>query len=291
MKEIKLCWEDFKNLAEEILSKTNGRKNCKGQNLFPLFRGQRNSTWGLKSSLERCLEELQIKKNNGDLKNIDTSLSFEKYKQIMAFAYEKSKNKLPHKWNLSKEEITKCNNLNLFEETKVLDYMIYLRHHEFPTPILDWTENYHVAAFFAFNKKHDNEDAAIFIYLETINASKGYSLETPHIELFQTKSKVHYRHINQQAHYTVCNRFRNGREFCSHDLFFDSRSNPYLKNMPTQDLFLKILIPSAEKDEILDDLSRKKITEDTLFSIEDPKNSKENLLFMQLKNELFSENF
>ena len=60
------------------------------------------------------------------------------------------------------------------EESEVLDktnslsenlysHMTYLRHHGFPSPLLDWTLSPYIAAFFAFNEAHDDK-VAFFTY-------------------------------------------------------------------------------------------------------------------------------
>ena len=49
--------------------------------------------------------------------------------------------------------------------------MSYIRHLGFPTPILDWSRNYNIASFFAFEDKTDSKSVSIYIYQEYKNDS------------------------------------------------------------------------------------------------------------------------
>ncbi|WP_054773445.1 FRG domain-containing protein [Methylogaea oryzae] len=44
----------------------------------------------------------------------------------------------------------------------VCEYLIYLRHHGFPSPFLDWSRSLYVAAFFAFQKA-EADRVAVFV--------------------------------------------------------------------------------------------------------------------------------
>jgi hypothetical protein len=55
----------------------------------------------------------------------------------------------------------------------LLDYMVFLRHHEFPSPYLDWTKSIDVAAHCAFQDVDPDVDksVAIFAFLDTHTGS------------------------------------------------------------------------------------------------------------------------
>ncbi len=44
-------------------------------------------------------------------------------------------------------------------------YMAYLRHHGFPSPLLDWTRSPYVAAFFAFHKAAEESGERVSVYV------------------------------------------------------------------------------------------------------------------------------
>ena len=58
-------------------------------------------------------------------------------------------------------------------------YMVYLRHHGFPSPLLDWTWSMHVAAFFAFRTVGTAEKRSIYVYCERPQGGKGGAVGEP----------------------------------------------------------------------------------------------------------------
>ena len=54
-----------------------------------------------------------------------------------------------------------------FGRNPAYDYLAYLRHHGFPSPLLDWTRSPYIAAYFAFSKaKHSTKRVSIYVLSE-----------------------------------------------------------------------------------------------------------------------------
>jgi len=92
-----------------------------------IYRGQESSTWRLQTSLHRT----------GQWKTPDDITSY--MDQILPLAHEAVAS-----WEGVRRDLT-----NPFQ---LAEFLAYLQHNGFPTPLLDWTYSPYIAAFFAFER-------------------------------------------------------------------------------------------------------------------------------------------
>jgi hypothetical protein len=199
-----------------------------------LFRGQGDSAWPLSTTLERDVPELPTVE--------------EYYRSIFPMAAHIS-TVLERSWTLP----TVPRVLNTFNKRGGLngsslpayEYLAYLRHHGFPSPLLDWSESPYVAAFFAFSRAAKRGHVAIYAYLEYAGHAKGTASGSPRISTLGPYVRGHRRHYLQQSWYTVCTvNHANGPRFASHEEVVSRQSL-------TQDLVWKFEIPVEERTEVL----------------------------------------
>lgn len=206
-----------------------------------LFRGQRNSGWPLQTTLERYLNrQVALKEYHLHLLRIRSAVE----------SYTGKVWKVPREPKFGEDYV---GNLPGYE------FMVYARHHGFPSPLLDWTRSPYIALFFAYQNASSDCHVAVFAYIERPNGAKSGLVGSPEILGQGRYATTHARHFTQQAEYTICVEKAESRWFySSHDEYFKS-------NDDHQDYLKKIVLPGSIKNDVLGKLDSMNINAYTLF--------------------------
>ncbi len=261
-------WAEFRDTIDEIRN-TYGYhefligddKTYKQKNTV-LFRGQASAQWKLETTLERWSK-----------KDISLRQYISKTRRIV----HQIESYTGTKWDLL-DSSSLDENLNnqdeLFGPNSLPDYQYwaYLRHHGYPSPLLDWSESPYIAAYFAMSDASFDEDkiseeqhVAIFAYIETTTSSKGYWGSDPKIRLQGPYVTTHKRHFIQKAWYTIAWKWSEKSKdhvFCSHEAVLE-------QNRPHQDILIKITVPTKDRKLAMKELDDYNINHFTLFQSED----------------------
>lgn len=240
-------WDAFEKSLPSFFDKWNKRKKEKHPIVIstPLFRGQSNSSWNLQTTLERF-----------------TNRTFDEHDY-----YRTIRGVKPAVVSLTQKEW----DLPEFREDRIVpvptgyEFMVYLRHHGFPSPLLDWTRSPYVAAFFAFRSPQEPESkrVAIYSFVEYPEGVRGYCAGSPIVHGLGPYVETHKRHYVQQCEYTVCvKEVADKRVYCSHEAAFNDNSSE-------QGALTKYTLPASERRKVLKNLQRMNVTAFSLFGIEE----------------------
>ena len=238
-------WEEFEEQANEILKK-------KKHSFYPLFRGHEDSKWLLKSTLYRLTSDIRIDEYCEAIKLSNTEIKsfINKYHDI--------ETEMDAFLKKIKKEV------KIYEYGNLLVYMTYLRHNGYPSPLLDWTQSFYKAAFFAFRNLCSPVDqrVAIFCYISNGHYERsGYN-----IGLWSIGHNIDtdQKHLLQQSEYTYCFKINEKKEvfFASHEAFFKNSSNQDAHKI------IKFTLPLTERLKVLKKLDLMNVNAYSLFNTE-----------------------
>ena len=254
-KEIRLThWSEFEPALERIRKALSERQTEFGPKFgATLFRGHGNSTWKLQTTLERehPNERSLLKyyrKASGAKPHIET-FSGKRWDKLPTFPeFEQSL-----KDNVSWVDLTLSNTSEFYE------YLVYLRHRFFPSPLLDWTASPYVAAFFAFDEV-DERAKRVSIHA-VLRGPFGAGSSEKHYEFVGPYMRTDPRHLLQQSHYSWCMDIPN-QQFKPHEeAIWDA--------VGAKGEVFKITIPVSERRTALEHLDLMNINRFSLFGSED----------------------
>jgi hypothetical protein len=245
-------WEEFEAQLQEI------KRTVKAGPVGLLFRGQADASWSLSTTLGRSPGRIErVEKYYSIIQQIkpqietfiDRSFEIPEVKTIL-------------------QDYDSFNRCLTFGNLPGYEYMIYLRHHGFPSPLLDWSSSPYVAAFFAFGKA-SAENVSIFIYAEQPEKLKIRGASHPAIYCFGPLVRSHRRHFLQQSTYSICARVEFPPDALRTTWRFASHEDVFAQNDEHQDLLWKFVIPAAERIKVLRHLNDYNLNALSLFGTEE----------------------
>jgi len=221
----------------------------------PLFRGLARSDWGLETTLDRSYPE--IKSFLGYYRKVSAS------KGAIEMLTGRQWDNVPDYGKLCEMAETDLGRLAriLTGQQEILEFLLYLRHHGFPSPLLDWTASRYVAAFFAFETPESAKEVRVFAFVPAI--SGGIFKSERCVDLVGHYGRSHVRHVYQQSWYTMCIKKDPS------DYLMEPYDDEVITEAAEQGKFLKFTIPASERLVALKELQLMNVNAFSLFGSED----------------------
>jgi hypothetical protein len=248
-------WEDFESEVYTIFTDLENRRKDTGLHVSPpLFRGHAKESWKLETTLERFSK---------------IEYSIEDYFDILLAVEPAVASFTSKPWKLSWDQKVVYHHAP--GPPPGYDFMVYLRHHGFPSPLLDWSRSPYVAAFFAFQPHLEEEinNIAIYSYIEYYGSSKEGSQDQAQINALGPYIHTHKRHFIQQCEYTICKKFVIDIDRLESNCYYCNHEEAFQRNEIKQDILTKYLIPKTERAKILSKLDFMNINAFSLFANEE----------------------
>lgn len=248
-------WDHF----EPEMDRIRARDLARGRQADFLFRGVGDSRWTLTTTLER--------RGLG-------GLPVNEYYRLMSVVRPGVESVTGKKWEYSPmvdvgpAALWKPNpaSANKYLELGEYSYMIYLRHHGFPSPLLDWSRSPFVAAFFAFRSSEApaGGKVSVYVYGESTKAVELMLKTRPDIYRPGPYVTTHRRHFLQRCEYTMCAVIGDGQQwkFVSHDEVFADTTRD-------QDLYWRIDLPWSDRMKVLRKLDSYNLNALSLFETDE----------------------
>ena len=261
-------WDEFEKRVRDLEEETRCLKadpHAIYATTEVLYRGEGNAAWPkpLSSTLERYHGTMTVGQyfdyviKNGALSSKISTQELETFKQ--------------------KNSKLNVKNIHLFptreaDTMEIISVMAELRHNEFLSPLVDWTSDHLVAAFFAFKEEHnDSQRVAVFAFRKQTgyqaNCKKGTDSTAINIGHFIVNPSS--RHTRQKSQYTLC--VKQQHEVCFKNAEFVNiledinipgfilLENGETMDIPVHNVLCKYTLPVSERKFILDMLHDKGI--------------------------------
>jgi hypothetical protein len=154
-----------------------------------IYRGQKLASWGLTSTVHRTA----LVRSIPDIKGYIDFMLPSVHEAIEAWT--------GRNWDLSKP-------------MALAEFLAFLQHNGFPTPLLDWTASPYVAAYFAFESINhfapQRENVAIYAFNQKAWTTKfkqvyDVSHPTPHVSILRPRTVGNHKLAIQQGCFTWSN--------------------------------------------------------------------------------------